>query len=145
MNEFRHKIPIQIRFSDIDRLNHVNNACYLNYFELGRVNYLNDVLKDLIDWTTQGFILARTEIDHLDPLFLDDQPLCYTRIASIGNKSIRLENLITKRSGETIIECAKGVGILVAMDYKKRESVEVPEHWRKAASEFEGLSFNKPA
>ena len=59
-SDYKHFIPIQIRFSDVDRLNHVNNACYLNYFELGRVKYFNEVFKDKIN-----FILA----ENLDEVF----------------------------------------------------------------------------
>jgi acyl-CoA thioester hydrolase len=141
MNGFRHFIPVQIRFSDIDRLNHVNNACYLNYFELGRVVYFNEVLKGLINWEVQGFILARTEIDHIMPLFLNDEVKCYTRVMSIGTKSLTMENVITKKGegGET--ESARGKGILVAMDYSKRESIEVPLVWRNAISKFEGTGL----
>jgi acyl-CoA thioester hydrolase len=141
MNGFRHCIDIQIRFSDIDRLDHVNNACYLNYFELGRVHYFNDVLKDLINWDVQGFILARTEIDHIEPLYLYDRVRCYTRIANIGNKSVTVENIVVKSATAGEVECAKGKGILVAMDYTVRESVNVPDAWKKAASVYEGRNF----
>ena len=35
---------IQIRYSDIDLMGHVNNAVYLNYFEYTRVYYLDQLL-----------------------------------------------------------------------------------------------------
>jgi len=35
------KTPIQIRFSDCDMLQHVNNAIYLQYFETARINFFN--------------------------------------------------------------------------------------------------------
>src|SRR3954462_11762476 len=95
-NDYKHIIPIQVRFSDVDRLNHVNNACYLNYFELGRVRYFNEVLGDSIDWKDEGFILARTEVDHIEPLFLNDAVYCFTRIAAVGTKSITVHNTIAK-------------------------------------------------
>ncbi len=57
--DFKHVTPIQIRFVDIDRLDHVNNACYLNFFELGRVKYFNLVLGNTINWKESGFVIAR--------------------------------------------------------------------------------------
>ena len=42
---YRHTTPIQIRFADLDALNHVNNANYLTYIELARIHYLHDVVK----------------------------------------------------------------------------------------------------
>ena len=51
--DFKHVTPIQIRFVDIDRLDHVNNACYLNFFELGRVKYFNLVLHHWLRSSTE--------------------------------------------------------------------------------------------
>ena len=67
---YRHIIPVQIRFSDIDRLNHINNACYHNYIELGRVEYFEKILAGHINWDETGFVLARTEMDHLEQVYL---------------------------------------------------------------------------
>ena len=137
--DFKHCTPIQIRFCDVDRLDHVNNACYLNYVELGRVNYFNHVFRDSIDWNKKGFVLARTEMDHLAPIFLNDTVYCFTKVEKLGTKSIQIQNIILKKAGEQIIECAKCIGILVAMDYKNGQSMELPEEWRQKVSAFEGL------
>ncbi|MCC6371580.1 MAG: acyl-CoA thioesterase [Bacteroidia bacterium] len=137
--EYRHCIPVQIRFVDIDRLNHVNNACYLNYFELGRVRYFNQILGGLINWELEGFILARTEIDHIIPVLLNDEIYCCTRVIKLGTKSITIQNSIVKKTDAgLLLECAKGIGVLVAMDYKGNNSIELPPNWRRAMSEFEG-------
>lgn len=136
---YRHIIPIQIRFSDIDRLNHVNNACYLNYFELGRVKYFNEVFRNYINWEEQGFVLARTELDHFEPVFLNDEIFCCTRVSRLGNKSLTVENSLIKKSGSETIECASAIGILVAMDYKISKSVPLPEKWTELIKEFEAL------
>ena len=55
--DYIHELPIQIRFNDIDKLSHLNNACYLTFFELGRVNYFNKILKTPVNWDEQGFVL----------------------------------------------------------------------------------------
>ena len=135
--DYKHSIPIQIRFSDIDKINHVNNACYLNYFETARVNYFDLVFKGRNDWTKLGFVLARNEINHLHPLHLEDQIFCYTKITELGNKSMTIKNCILKKTTDGLIECANGIGILVAMNYVTRESVLIPEDWKKMITEFE--------
>jgi acyl-CoA thioester hydrolase len=127
--DYKHYTPIQIRFSDIDRLDHVNNACYLNYFELGRVNYFNEVFRDKINWKDKGFVLARTEIDHLEPLFLADEVYCFTKVEKIGTKSLTLKNTVAKKTSSSLITCASGIGILVAMDYVSKLSIELPKEW----------------
>lgn len=139
IDDFKHRIAIQVRFSDIDRLNHVNNACYHNYTELGRVKYFNEVLSGLIDWDVQGFILARTEIDHAEPVYLEDTVHCYTRVEAIGNKSITMRTLITRAIPDGEAVAAEIKGILVAMDYAAKESIPVPREWRDRFTAFEGI------
>jgi acyl-CoA thioester hydrolase len=138
--DYRHFIPIQIRFSDIDRLNHVNNSCYHNYFELGRVRYFNEVFHKNINWSEKGFVLARTEIDHLESLFLDDEVWCFTKVIRLGNKSLTIKNSIVKKGRNGLVESAAGIGILVAMDYVNKESIELPEAWVELIKKFENLT-----
>jgi acyl-CoA thioester hydrolase len=135
--DYKHFIPIQIRFSDIDRLNHVNNACYHNYVELGRVTYFQKLLSDHVNWDKQGFILARTEMDHLEQVYLTDEIYCFTKMFSFGNKSAKIQNSIVKKLNGELLECASVTGILVAMDYEKNQSMLVPEAWKDLINKFE--------
>lgn len=135
--DYKHVIPIQIRFIDIDRLDHVNNACFLSYFELGRVKYFNQVLNRHINWNDSGFVIARTEINHLTPIYLLDDLYCFTKIINIGTKSITIKNSLVKKIGDEFKEAANGIGVLVAMDYVNKVSIDMPVNWRQAIEEFE--------
>jgi acyl-CoA thioester hydrolase len=137
--DYRHVIPIQVRFSDIDKLDHVNNACYHNYIELGRVQYFEKILAGHINWDESGFVLARTEMDHLEQAYLHDELYCFTRVYRFGNKSIGVRNSIVKKESGSLIECAAVNAVLVAMDYRKNESIVVPQRWRELIAGFEGL------
>ncbi len=137
--DYKHVIPLQIRFSDIDRLQHVNNSCYHNYAELGRVRYFNEVLKHNIDWNLNGFVLARTEIDHVLPVFLNDEIYCFTKVYEFGNKSIRVKNAICRKKENHLEVCANIQGVLVTMDYQKNESIQLPLQWRKLMTDFEKI------
>ena len=139
--DYRHAIPIQVRFSDVDRLGHVNNACYHNYVELGRVHYFRQVLSKHVNWDEQGFVLARTEIDHIEQLYLNDDVLCYTRVFRFGTKSVGFHNAIVRNENGKLIECAAINAVLVAMDYRKNVSIPVPENWKKLIAGFEGLDL----
>ena len=135
--DYNHSLLIQIRFSDIDKINHVNNACYLNYFETARVNYFDTVFKGRNNWDQQGFVLARNEINHLVPVHLEDQIYCLTRVIELGTKSLTLKNSILKKENDSLIECANGIGILVAMNYLNHESIPIPQEWKEMINEFE--------
>jgi acyl-CoA thioester hydrolase len=134
LNLFQHKIPIQIRYIDIDMQQHVNNAVYLSYIEQGRVEYLNKLFPEN-DFQKNGLIIARTEIDYYDPIFLNEEIYCYTRISKIGTKSFVFENVLSSNSA---IKCF-AQSIMVCFDYTQNTTIPVPDEWKKKIIEFEKL------
>ena len=84
--------PITMRWSDIDRLGHVNNAVYFTYLEQARIDYLRAVCQ--WPWHTHGLVLAHIEMDYLVPVLETDQPVAYIRCTRLGSKSFTIENTI---------------------------------------------------
>ena len=70
---FHHIVPIQIRFNDTDQLEHVNNSVYQQYYDLGRLDYFEDVLHEHMNWEVEGLIMASITIDFLMPIRLFDK------------------------------------------------------------------------
>ena len=42
--KFRHTMPVQIRFSDVDQFGHMNNSVYFSLYDLAKTTYIKDVL-----------------------------------------------------------------------------------------------------
>lgn len=135
--DFKHKIKIQIRYKDVDKQGHVNNAIHLTYFETARIEYFKDVISKPIDWSEIGMILARNEVDYFKPIFLEDDLFCYTKVVSFGTKSFEMRNIITKKDGDNEIVCAEGKTILVCFNYKLNQTIEIPEEWKMAVNKYE--------
>ncbi len=135
--DYRHQCDIQVRFNDIDKIGHVNNAVYHSYLELGRVHYLNDVMEGTINWDEEGFVLARTEIDYLRPLYLRDQISCFTRFESAGNKSFILKSSICRKTKDGWETCSTALTTLVCMDYTSGKSKILPQAWLEKMETFE--------
>jgi acyl-CoA thioester hydrolase len=136
---YKHKLKIQVRFKDIDKQGHVNNANHLTYFETARVEYFKDVFRNKIDWIKKGMILAHSEITYKSPIFLEDEIYCYTKINKFGNKSFEIENIITKENTGMIKLVAFGKSVLVCIDYETKQTIEVPLEWVEAVKDFEKL------
>jgi acyl-CoA thioester hydrolase len=134
---FIHKLPIQIRFKDVDKQGHVNNANHITYFETGRIYYFDQVLGRNVDWDKTGILLARTEIDYFEPVFMEDEITVYTKVVRLGTKSFEMNNYLLKKSGEEYKECAFGKSILVSYDYTIRQTTEIPKDWREKFENFE--------
>ena len=119
---------IQVRFSDLDVMGHVNNATYLSYFEMTRVHYFKELLGESWDWKKAGILLVRNEIDYLIPILLHQQPKIKMFLIEIGNKSFQLGYEIY--IGETLH--TKGSSILVCFDAVTQQSILVPQAMKNA-------------
>jgi acyl-CoA thioester hydrolase len=132
MNPYKHKTPIQIRFKDVDRLGHVNNANHITYFELARVDYFNFLMGDIkIDWESESLILAKMEMEYKQPILLEDKISVYTWVSRMGSKSFDMACSIVKTTGGIETEMAKGSAVIVCFNYKTNQSIPVPETWKK--------------
>lgn len=137
---FKHRLKLKIRFSDLDAMHHVNNATYLTYLEEARIAYFNDVLslpKNSLDF---GAVIARIEIDYLHQISIGDELEILTRISKFGTKSANVENLLLIKSNNEFIVAAASNTKLVYYDYKKRESIEIPEQIKLTVEKYEKLS-----
>ena len=137
--DFKHKTPIQIRFKDIDALNHVNNANHITYFELARVKYFDDVVNEEVNWSEQGIILAKITVDYKAPVYFKDKLFVYTKCTRLGNKSFDLAYSLVREENGKETELASGSSVQVCFDYKKQATIPIPESWKKKVQVFEGL------
>lgn len=119
-------VRIQVRFSDIDVMGHVNNAVYLNYFETARMHYFNQILGRDWDWNTDGIILMRNEIDYLKPVLLKDAPIIDISVLKIGNKSFELGYELKVDN----VLYTKGKTTLVCFNYIEQKTAEIPTKLR---------------
>ncbi len=138
LNLFKHKTPIEIRFVDLDAFGHVNNANYLTYFENARVKYFDEIVDWKYDWSKQGIILAKAEIDFIIPIHFRDETSVYTRCSRLGNKSFDMEYRIVRLFKNQEQLMADGVTVMVAFDYEAKKSIEIPEEWKMALKKYEG-------
>ncbi len=135
-NNFYHSIPIQIRFADVDSMNHVNNAKYLTYIESARINYFREVFNREMH-ASPGFILAKATVDFILPIILHDEIKVVTRCSRIGNKSFDLEYEIVRVNPSLAQTVAKALTVLVAYDYETKQTVLIPNEWKKKIEAYE--------
>ncbi len=135
MATFKNKFPVQVRFSDVDVMGHVSNTVYQNYFDAGKLNYFEEVLPEM-DFVTIGIVGASIKIDYLKPIFMKTRILVETRVAQIGTKSITMAHcIIDEHSGELLSTCH---AVMVCFDLKERQSIPIPEEWKKKIAAYEG-------
>jgi acyl-CoA thioester hydrolase len=136
--EFKFFHTLEVRYADIDSLNHVNNATYFTYMEQARVRYLQAVgIWDSTRPERGGIILADEGCTFIEPVTFGQVIKVGVAATRLGNKSFALEySLMDEATGR---EVARGRSVQVAYDYAAHRSVRLPERWRAAISRFEGF------
>ena len=128
---FKYKIPIQIRFNDIDMLGHVNSAVHFTYFELARVSYFNQLDKELkIDWPSMSLVVAKMEMEYKQQILMEDKLHISVWVSRIGTKSFDMACSIVRETNGIETEVAKGFGIIVCFNFKINQSIAIPETWK---------------
>jgi|Deesub1362A_J573_1020465.scaffolds.fasta_scaffold05651_2 acyl-CoA thioester hydrolase len=138
MSEYRFYYPLEIRYGDIDAQRHVNNARYFTFMEQARVRYFEHLgLWDGRDFDDVGIILLEASCTFKAPIQYGQQVRLGARVVRLGNKSIEMEYRFEEQTSGSIL--AEGRAILVSYDYHRNRSRRIPDAWREAISEFEGL------
>jgi len=137
METFKNINDVQIRFNDVDIAGHVNNAVYQYYYDFGKLRFFDDVFKNKIDWQKEGFVLLKIEIEYHAPVYLHDEIEVLTRISEVKNKSLVIEQIVREKDNdsETAIK-SKASSVMVAYDYNKKHSMEIPSYWKKMISDY---------
>ncbi len=137
---FKHKTKIIIRFSDLDAMQHVNNATYLTYLEEARIDYFNNLFdrkKENLDFEA---VIGRIEINYVYPIVLGDEIEVFTRVSKLGNKSVDVEHIIAIKKNNEYIQAANSITKLVYYDYKSQTTMVIPDTEKKVIAKFEGLT-----
>ena len=138
MPEFNFYHPIEVRYGDLDPQGHLNNAKYLTFMEQARINFVKHLgLWEGGSFLEIGFILADTHISFKSSIEFGQPVRVGARFSSIGNKSLNMEYQI--EDAQTGAVLSTGTSVLVAYDYRRQETIPVPEEWRRVITTYEKL------
>ena len=128
------QINIQIRFKDLDSMNHVNNAVYLTYFEQGRLAFFRDIL-NAVDISDFSFIVASASVNYYYPIFLNNSEVILKMWAGdFGNKSFKFFYEIFSKDEK--VKFADGATTQVFYDYNAKKTVKVPAEFIEKIKDF---------
>lgn len=138
--EFRHTLPIQLRFNDVDKFGHVNNTVYFSFYDLGKTEYFASVCPG-VDWEKDGIVVVHIEADFLAQIFASDQIAVQTAVSEIGTKSFHLiQRVIDVNTQEVKCICKS---VMVTFDLEKHESKALTNEWIDAICTYEGRDLRK--
>lgn len=134
---FRHVLPIQIRFNDVDKFGHVNNTIYFQFYDTAKTDYFAAVCKD-VDWESVAIVVVKIEAEFLSQIKAGEHIAARTRVTKIGNKSFQLEqDIINMDTQEVKCRC---LSVMVLYDLANHKSMPFPDNWRQAICQYDGLN-----
>ena len=138
MEGFPFSCPIELRYADVDAMNHVNNAVIVSYLEGARLRL----------WQTRfGFtgsardipiIVARIAVDYRSPISLTDRVEIGVAVTSIGRTSFSFGYRI-EASGRL---AAEAESVQVHFDYANGRPIPIDETLR---ARLEAMRPPRPA
>ena len=133
---YRHILPLQIRFNDVDKFGHVNNTVYFQFYDTAKTDYIATVCKG-VDWERLAIVVVKIEAEFLAQIKGDSHIAGRTRVTKIGNKSFHLEqDVIDVDTQEVKSRC---LSIMVLFDLAHQQTIPLPDEWRQAISSYEGF------
>ncbi|MFV8308712.1 acyl-CoA thioesterase [Mycobacteroides chelonae] len=129
----------KLRYADTDRQGHVNNSVFSTLLETGRVEFLHDSTRQILE-PNRAFVIARLEIDFLGEMLWPGQVTIGTAVDSVGRSSLKLRQAIFQEN-----RCvARAVSVIVLMDESSRLSTPFSEGVRSRLSESASNSATQP-
>ena len=134
---FHHRMAMQIRFTDIDMLGHLNNSIYLQFMDLAKVQYFTD-LKEAHhgELTEIDIVIANINASFLAQTHFGEQLEVLTQVESVGTKSMVVNQRVVN-SATSQVKCI-GSTVMVALDLKSGQTVPITADWVDAFAAYEG-------
>lgn len=136
---FRHRMPVQLRFTDIDMVGHVNNNVYLTITDLAKLSYFDTLLPGRFDIHNINLVVVHLDVDFYRPTFIHEQIDVWTTVTSVGPRSLHLEQRVVERAnGETKCICRT---VMSGFNALTNSSMPISNEWIEALDRYEKREF----
>lgn len=129
---FTNRLPIQIRFSDVDVIGHVNNIVFFEYYDTGKASFMTELLNRSISWEEVDTVVANIDCAFVAPILWGEKIEVLTACTYIHDKSFRLLQMLRNyETGEVKSVCET---VMVSFDPDTQKSAPLSEEWREKLS-----------
>ena len=132
MEEFVHRLPLQLRFNDVDIMGHVNNAVIMEFFDYGKMKYFDNA-GVYVEKEPITLVIVHYEVDFVGQILRGDMPEVWTKVVRFGNKSLEVLQYIVC-NGEPKAICKT---VMSGYNREKQMSETIPERIKDAIINYE--------
>ena len=123
------RMPLQLRWSDLDAFNHVNNARYLTFLEEARIRWFDSIGEA---WVTDEFapVVVSVQLNYKQPIPYPADVEVDLYVEKVGNTSTTIAHRIVSADGKTLYN--DGTVVAGWIDRKTGRPRPLPESIRRA-------------
>ncbi|HLK43146.1 MAG TPA: thioesterase family protein [Thermoleophilia bacterium] len=122
--EWRCRVPLRVRFGETDAVGVANNAVYLSWFEVGRIEYLRSTGHDYAKVHAGGIdlVVVEASVRYLRPLRFDDEIDLHCWCSRLRRASVEFSYELWSRD----VLCAAGSTLHACVDRSRMAPVRLP-------------------
>ena len=125
------RLPIELRWRDLDAFNHVNNSNFMTYLEEARIRWFESLGEP---WLTETFapLLAAVQMNYRMPIPYPARVVVELFADRVGTTSVTIGHRIAAEDGTILY--ADGHVVMVWIDRATGRPTPLPEAVRRVAS-----------
>ena len=125
------RLPIAVRWRDLDAFDHVNNSTFLTYLEEARIQWFASLERE---WVTETMapLLAAVQLNYRMPIGYPADVVVELFADRVGNTSVTIGHRIASEDGSTLY--ADGHVVMVWIDRASGRPIPLPAAVREMAT-----------
>ncbi|HEY0504936.1 MAG TPA: thioesterase family protein [Lysobacter sp.] len=126
------RVPLSVRWRDLDAFNHVNNSKYLSYLEEARLRWMLSVPGQGLDDHVAP-VVAAANLNYRRPIEWPAEVAIELFVERLGNTSVTIGHRIVDANDDAVLFCDGNV-VMVWIDRDTGRAAQLPEAVRTACS-----------
>ncbi|BDU16027.1 acyl-CoA thioesterase [Lysobacter auxotrophicus] len=126
------RVPLSVRWRDLDAFNHVNNSKYLSYLEEARLRWMLGVPGQGLDDHVAP-VVAAAHLNYRRPIEWPAEVDIELFVERLGNTSVSIGHRIVDAKDDQVLYCDGNV-VMVWIDRGTGRAAELPVAVREACS-----------
>jgi acyl-CoA thioester hydrolase len=114
--------PIDVRFSDLDSLGHVNHAVCVSFLEHARYHWWQGFLRERT-FEEEGFLIARIEVDYRKSILITDHVRVEIRCDQIGTSSFAMVFKVLSDKDDSVFAEARTVQVMLDFETQRPKPI----------------------
>lgn len=124
------RVPLGVRWRDLDAFNHVNNSKYLSYLEEARLQWMLTMPGQGLDDHVAP-VVAAANLNYRRPIEWPNEVMVELFVERLGNTSVTIGHRIVARNDASVLYCDGNV-VLVWIDRGTGAAAPLPAEVRTA-------------